>query len=467
MNLPFLFSFLAVAAHESPVPSAVWALPFVTLLLAIASLPLSAKHAHWWEQHHNKLILGLGLGALVLCYYTFRGYGLRAHGSLPAVAAGVPTLLAVLERTILEDYAPFLILLFSLYTIAGGMHLRGTITPRPLVNTAILAIGTLLASFVGTTGASMILIVPLIEANRSRKYVAHTVVFFIFLVSNIGGLLTPLGDPPLFLGYLQGVPFGWTLHFWRQWAFTASLVLAIYYLWDRVVFRRETVVRPITREPLRLRGSINLFWLLGVVLSVAFLVPRSRLLGTQILVPNFLREGVMLGLVGLSLLTTPKGLKNESGFTYGAMIEVACLFLGIFVTMSVPIEILQVKGASLGLHTQNHFFWTCGALSSMLDNAPTYMVFFETARSMPAGGLPVLPLTSGTGEPIRVDLLEAISCSAVFMGAMTYIGNGPNLMVKSIAESRGVKMPGFFGYMLYSMGILVPVFVLVSWRFFS
>ncbi len=457
--------------HPSPaVPHVLWSLPFAALLLAIAIFPLIPKVAHWWEHHHNKLLLGLALGGVVLGYYTFRGYGLQGNGEHPT-APGIPTLLTVVEHAMFEDYAPFMVLLFSLYTIAGGLHLTGWIPPRPIVNAFILALGACLASVIGTTGASMILISPLVDANRSRKYVTHTVVFFIFLVSNIGGLLTPLGDPPLFLGYLQGVPFGWTLRLWRTWLMAGGIVLAIYYIVERFLYARETpaaeaaVIGP--RAPVKIRGMINFVWLIGVVLSVALIVPKQPLPGTNIIVASFAREAVMLSLVGLSILTTPKGLKNDAGFTYGAMIEVACLFLGIFLTMRVPIEILQVKGPSLGLDTPRDFFWTCGALSSVLDNAPTYMVFFETARSLPVTGHEALPLLTGTGSPIRADLLAAISCGAVLMGANTYIGNGPNLMVKSIAEARGVKMPGFFAYMGYSMLVLIPVFALVSWRFFS
>jgi Na+/H+ antiporter NhaD/arsenite permease-like protein len=455
------------AAVDGPVPSVFWTLPFALLLIAIAVLPAVPKLSHWWEHHLHKLYVGLAFGVVVLGYYYLRGYGLRGHGHTPAVAAGLPTFLAVFEHAVFEEYAPFVVLLFSLYTIAGGMRLQGTITPRPWVNTAILALGTALASLVGTTGASMILIVPLVDANRTRKHVVHTIVFFIFLVSNIGGLLTPLGDPPLFLGYLQGVPFFWTMRLFPIWLVTSIIVLCVYFVWDRIAYSREILSSPLNHQSIRLHGAINLLWLLGVVLSVGFIVPGNPLPGTQVTVPTFVREALMLTLVGLSLWTTPKSLKAESGFTYGAILEVACLFLGIFMTMRVPLEILQARGEALGLSRPGQFFWTCGALSSVLDNAPTYMVFFETARSLPAGNLGGLALPLASGEPIREDLLAAISCGAVLMGALSYIGNGPNLLVKSIAEARGVKMPGFFGYMAYSAAVLVPVFVVVSLRFFS
>lgn len=444
-------------------PHILWCLPFASLLAAIAVLPLLPKVSHWWEHHHNKLATGLILGGVVVGYYGLRGYGLSHEGH--TTPAGWPTVAAVLEHAVVDDYAPFVILLFSLYTIAGGIHLRGSIPPRPVVNTAILALGTVLASVIGTTGASMLLIVPLLDANRPRKRVTHTVVFFIFLVANFGGLLTPLGDPPLFLGYLQGVPFTWTLRLWRPWLVASGLVLAIYYVWDRLAYAREPSLQPVSWGRPELRGAINLLWLSGVVLSVAFLVPGRAFPGTDVTVARFARECVMLSLVGLSIATTPRGLKNDVGFSYGAMIEVACLFLGVFLTMRVPIEILQTRGAALGLTTPGQFFWTCGALSGVLDNAPTYMVFFEAARSLPPGAHDVLQL--GGGPPIRQDLLAAVSCGAVLMGAASYIGNGPNLMVKSIAESRGVKMPGFFGYILYSAAVLAPVYALIWWRFFS
>jgi Na+/H+ antiporter NhaD/arsenite permease-like protein len=396
---------------------------------------------------------------------------LRGIGPHPGTAPGWPTVRAVIAHAVIDDYAPFVILLFSLYTISGGLHLIGDVTPRPALNTGVLVLGAILANLVGTTGASMLLIAPLIEANRRRSSSTHTVLFFIFVVSNIGGTLTPLGDPPLFLGYLQGVPFSWTLGLWKPWLACLTFLLAVYYAWDRVAFAREpapiVAVPKESRQPLKLRGTINLVWLVGVVLTVALVVPGKTLPGTDWSVRPFVREAIMLALVGLSVVTTPKGLKNDAGFTYDAMIEVAALFLGIFLTMQVPVEILEVRGPSLGLHSPLQFFWACGSLSGVLDNAPTYLVFFETARSLPAGGHRVLELAKGSGGPIREDLLAAISCSSVFLGTLTYLGNGPNLMVKSIAEARGVRMPGFFGYMGYSVTILIPLFLVVSVWFFA
>jgi Na+/H+ antiporter NhaD/arsenite permease-like protein len=432
------------------------------LLLAIAVLPLVPVAYHWWERNSVKLLVGLVLSAVVLAHYGWRGYG--AHGEEP----GGATVLAVLEHAILRDFAPFLILLFGLYVIAGGLQVKGNLLATPAFNTTLLGVGAVLASLIGTTGASMVLIRPLLQTNREREHVRHTVVFFIFVVSNIGGCLLPTGDPPLFMGYLNGVPFGWTLTLVKPWLFCVAVLLAVFYVWDVFAYRRETPghLRDDVRHlsPLRLHGTINLLWLLGVVLAVALIVPGRPLPGTDVVVRDFVREGALLGLTGLSLATTPRGLRKDTEFSHAAIIEVGCLFFGIFLTMQVPIEILQARGASLGLTTPSHFFWATGLLSSFLDNTPTYLVFFETAKALTPSGHPdLVGLFDGA---IRRDLLAAISLGAVFMGANTYIGNAPNLMVKLIAEQRRVKMPGFFGYMLYSVGVLVPLFILTSLLFF-
>jgi len=292
--------------------------------------------------------------------------------------------------------------------------------------------------------------------------VRHTVIFFIFLVCNCGGCLLPIGDPPLFLGYLRGVPFTWTLSLWPQWLAVNIILLVIYYLWDSVAYHRETP-RDIRRDEtqvksLELRGEINFAFLLGVVLSVAFLIPEKHLFGNENLpiVPLYFREIMQMIFVAMSLKYSPKGVRAENKFNYTAIGEVAALFIGIFITMQVPLEILHQKGAQMGLTEPWQFFWITGALSSFLDNAPTYVVFFETAKTLPvADGISVV---AGLPE----ELLVAISLGAVFMGANTYIGNGPNFMVKSIAEQSGIKMPSFFGYMAYSVGILVPVLILVT-----
>ncbi len=331
------------------VPSALWALPFAALLLAIATLPQIPRAAHWWEHHHHKLYVGLGLGLVVLAYYGLRGYGLAGEDGHVS-ASGLATIRTVVGEAILEEFVPFIVLLFSLYVISGGLQLRGDLGASPAINTAFLASGGLLASLIGTTGASMLLIRPLLQTNRDRRHVRHTVIFFIFVVSNVGGCLLPLGDPPLFLGYLRGVPFLWTTRLVLPWLFCLTVLLAVYFVWDLRAIRREPADLPAKetrhRSPLRLHGAINLLWLLGVVLSVALIVPKRPLPGTEIVVGEFVREAVMLALTGLSLATTPRGLRKEVEFSYSAILEVACLFLGIFLTMQVPIEILRPGGRS-------------------------------------------------------------------------------------------------------------------------
>mgnify|MGYP000013081216 CR=1 FL=1 len=457
---------LAVAAGEATIPSLPWIAPFAALLLCIALLPLIHRTAHWWEHNRNKLLVSLILAGVTVAYYYTRGFGMTLghHASEP----GWPTVAAMLHHAVTGDYIPFIVLLFSLYTISGGINLSGDIPAHPRTNTVILGLGALLASFVGTTGASMLLIRPLLQINSERHHVRHTVIFFIFLVSNIGGCLLPIGDPPLFLGYLRGVPFAWTFQLWEEWLFCVVVLLIVYYVWDSLAYRREAkpdiVLDETIRQPLRLAGLINIVWIAGVVLAVAFLVPGSSLPGTSWTVPDHLREVVQLTLAGLSWLTTSRAIREKNSFNFAAIGEVACLFIGIFICMQVPIEILNAKGDDFGLCTPTHFFWATGSLSSFLDNAPTYVVFFQTANAMThAPGPGVLQLLDGNF--IRLDLLVAISIGSVFMGANTYIGNGPNFMVKSIAEQSGVKMPSFFGYMVYSVGILIPLFLAVTFVF--
>ena len=411
---------------EAFVPAVAWALPFVGLLLSIAVLPLAAPH--FWESNLRKLGVCALLGAPVLVLYQ------RAHPESLVHAA--------------RDYVSFIVLLGGLFVISGGILLEGDLEATPRTNATFLGFGALLASFVGTTGASMLLIRPLLQTNRERKHVAHTVVFFIFLVSNVGGCLTPLGDPPLFLGYLQGVPFTWTFRLFVPWLFTTSLVLAVYALWDRRAHAREARA-DLKRDfyevrRLRVAGKENLALLGGVLAAVAFLGAPWR-------------ELVIVGLSVLSYARTDPGLRKANRFTFHPILEVAALFAGIFVTMLPALDILRARGAELGVRAPWQFFWATGALSSFLDNAPTYLTF--------------LALAQGLGQPAEVvgvshATLAAISLGAVFMGANTYIGNGPNFMVRSIAEERGVKMPSFGGYMLYSLGVLVPVFLLVTVVFF-
>ena len=451
----------------------IWSVaPFAILLLAIAILPLVGRCKHFWEHNRNKLLVAVGLSALTLAYYFFLHPLAPAEGG-PA-GAGPSSRLGllghVLAGAVLEEYIPFIVLLLALYTISGGIVLEGDLPAHPLTNTAILAVGGLLASFIGTTGAAMLLIRPLLQINSERRRVRHTVIFFIFIVCNVGGCLLPIGDPPLFLGYLRGVPFLWTLRLAVPWAFCTVALLATYYVWDSLAYRREKPedieIDEEERQPLRLRGRRNFLYLLGVVLAVAFLIPGKPLpLTSSLVVPEFLREAVLLALAGLSMITTPREHRLTNRFTFATIGEVAALFLGIFITMQAPIEILQARGPALGLSHPWQFFWATGVLSSFLDNAPTYVVFFETADSLThAAGPGILQLLSG--HFIREDLLIAISLGAVFMGANTYIGNGPNFMVKSVAEERGVAMPGFFGYMLYSVVVLVPLFLLVTLVFF-
>jgi Na+/H+ antiporter NhaD/arsenite permease-like protein len=410
-------------------------MPFAVLLLAIAVLPLTA--ARFWESNFRKLAVSAVLGLPVLVLY------LRHHP--PALLhAGL-------------DYLSFMVLLGSLFVISGGVLLDGDLPATPRTNTLFLAVGALFASLVGTTGASMLLIRPLLRTNSERKHVTHTVVFFIFLVSNIGGCLTPLGDPPLFLGYLQGVPFAWTLRLAPAWALTTGLVLLIYYAWDRRAYARESVAdRRVDRlavRPLRVAGRENLLLLLGIVLAAALLHAPWR-------------EVAMVGLALASLGRTDPELRRANHFSFHPILEVAAVFAGIFLTMLPALDLLRARGAALGVREPWQFFWATGALSSFLDNAPTYVVFLETAAAMTPDDAPgILKFVDGT--TIFPSYLTAISLGAVFMGANTYIGNGPNFMVKSIAEQAGVKMPSFFGYMLYSVGILIPLFLLITVVFFS
>jgi Na+/H+ antiporter NhaD/arsenite permease-like protein len=401
-------------------------LPFAAMLLAIAIAPLAAPR--WWERNGNKLLVSGGLGAPILALYAIRR----------------PT--ALLSTG--EEYISFILLLGGLYAITGGILLRGDLPATPMTNVAFLGLGAGLASFIGTTGASMLLVRPLLQTNRQRRHVTHTVVFFIFLVSNIGGMLTPLGDPPLFLGYLQGVPFSWTFRLWAPWLVMVGALLAVYFVWDTRAYARETPAA-IGRdrrqlEPLRVAGGLNAVWLGGVVLAVAFLHAPGR-------------ELAIAGLAGLSLWRTPRRVRAANGFTWHPIAEVAVLFLGIFLTMMPALEILRQRGAELGLREPWQFFWATGLLSSALDNAPTYLVF--------------LALAQGLGAPDEVAgvthaILAGIALGAVAMGANTYIGNAPNFMVKSIAEHAGIGMPSFFGYLLYSGGVLIPLFLVVTLIFF-
>jgi len=393
-------------------------LPFVGLLLSIAVLPLLAPT--FWSQRYWQVVLAFGL---------------------PVAAYFLVVDPRELAKT-LQDYLTFIILLGALFIISGGILVRGTFPPTPWVNALFLGIGAIIANVIGTTGASMLLIRPLLRANARRARYAHVVIFFIFLVSNIGGALTPLGDPPLLLGFLNGVPFFWTLRLWPQWLFTVGLVLVSFCALDLLHWRAEPHY---AKEPLRvsLGGALNFVFLGGVVLAVFF--------------PSPLREAIMTLMAILSYQLTRPEIHNENRFTFEPIREIAILFIGIFMTMMPALEIVAARGGHIGLYKPWHFFWATGALSSFLDNAPTYLTFFFAVRGL---GLP--PEVAG----LPAAFLAAISLGAVFMGANTYIGNGPNFMVKAIAEEQGVKMPTFLGYMVYSGVVLIPVFVLVTLAFF-
>jgi len=460
-GLPALASDGAHGAAPSVASLALWSISFAVILLCIALLPLIHATEHWWEHNRSKLMVSGALALLVCGYYLFRPQGF--HG-----APGLASLGTVLSHAVVADYIPFIVLLFSLYTISGGIRLTGDVPAHTGTNALILLLGALLASFIGTTGASMVLIRPLLQINSERKHVKHTVIFFIFMVSNIGGSLLPVGDPPLFLGYLKGVPFLWTLKLWPMWLTATAILLAVYCALDTYFYKKEdkaSIQLDETRlEPLRLQGKVNFLLLALVVIAVGILVPDKPFPGTSWKIPNHLREVVQLALCGLSMVLTSRQVRKDNQFNFTAIGEVACLFIGIFITMQVPIELLHMKGAELGLSSPASFFWATGALSSFLDNAPTYVVFFETAKILPvAPGAELLTLADGA--KIAVPLLKVIALGSVFMGANTYIGNGPNFLVKSIAESRGVKMPSFFGYMAWSGAILIPTFILVTFIF--
>ena len=442
------------AEHHMPALWGLGILPFVGILGSIAILPLIPATHMWWESNTNRLAIALTCAGLTVVYYVF--------------TEGWHSVIPVLDHAIPGEYIPFIVLLFSLYVISGGINLQGDLAAHPTTNTAFIGFGALIASFIGTTGASMLLIRPLLQTNSERKHVVHTVVFFIFLVSNIGGTLLPIGDPPLFLGYLRGVDFFWTMGLWPQWLLCCIILLIVYFVWDSIAYKRETIA-DIRRDesekrPLRLRGGINILWLAGIVAAVAFIVPGREVGGFHI--PPFLREAVMMALVGVSLFTTPKGVRADNQFNYAAIAEVAALFVGIFIAMQVPIAVLKASGPQIQefFNQPWHFFWASGTLSSFLDNAPTYVVFFELGKTMPAGeGVESVALGGGELGAISLPLLVAVSLGSVFMGAMTYIGNGPNFMVKAIAEQSGVKMPSFFGYLVkYSIPILVPVFIVIT-----
>ena len=423
-------------------------LPFVGLLAAIALFPLIPAIAHWWHSNLNRYVVSIAASTLALGYI--------------GVTSGSEGVGSALHHAIPNEFVPFMSLLFALYVIAGGLRIETPFDGRPWENLSILTIGAVAASFIGTTGAAMVLIRPLLESMHRRKYRAHSVIFFIFIVCNCGGCLLPIGDPPLFMGYLKGVPFGWTMSLWREWLIVNGLLLVAYFAIDTWMHHKERreVRTADDHRKFAIEGVANIPLLVAAIAAVALIVPETVIPGTEFKVPEFLREGVLLVLAGASWMVTSKAVRHANKFEFGAIIEVAAIFIGIFIAMQTPLAVLQSKGPGLGIESPDAFYWMTGALSSFLDNAPTYVVFFEVAKTLPHVPDEVyVPLTSGE---IRQDLLAAVSLGAVFMGANTYIGNGPNFMVKAIAEGDGIKMPSFFGYMAWSVGVLIPLLVLAE-----
>ncbi|WP_407945258.1 sodium:proton antiporter [Paraburkholderia antibiotica] len=441
--------------------SALWGLPFAGVLLSIAIFPLVAPI--FWHHHFGKIAAAWSL-AFVVPFAASFGIG-EAFGAL--------------VHAMLDEYLPFIILLTALYTVAGGICVRGNLRGTPRLNTALLALGTLLASVMGTTGAAMLLIRPLLRANDNRRHVTHVVVFFIFLVANIGGSLSPLGDPPLFLGFLEGVRFFWTTtHLAAPMLFVSGVLLAGFYALDSYYFHRREEVRSAFLDPtpdgapLGIDGKLN-FVLLAAVIAFVLLSGLWRpqitfdVFGTPVELQNVVRDVALIAVTLLSLALTPRAARAGNDFNWAPIAEVAKLFAGIFVTIVPVIAMLHAgdAGAFAGLvHLVNEpdgtprnlmYFWATGLLSSFLDNAPTYLVFFNLA----GGDAQTLMSTGAT-------TLAAISAGAVFMGANTYIGNAPNFMVKAIAQSRGVRMPSFFAYMGWSGAVLLPLFALTGWLFF-
>jgi len=399
--------------------------PFAGLLLSIALLPLRAPR--FWENHKNKGLVAFLWSLPIAVYFLFQA----PHELVLSM----------------KDYASFLLLLTALFIISGGIVLKGDLKATPEVNTLFLLVGAVLANFVGTTGASMLLIRSLLQTNSERRHTLHVPIFFIFLVSNIGGCLTPLGDPPLFMGLIKGVPFFWTLRLFPMWAVMVAGVLLMFYLFDSYQYRKEErrdLIRDRRRVvPLHMTGTINFLWIAGVIAGMFLPFPR--------------REGLFILVSIMSLLTTKRQCRTDNKFTYNPILEVAILFAGIFITMIPALLILNARGAELGITQPWHFFWATGSLSSFLDNTPTYLAFFSMAQGL---GL------NGDMMGIPTIFLKAISAGAVFMGANSYIGNGPNFMVKVIAEEYKLKMPSFFGYMAYSFAVLIPLYVVVTLVFF-
>lgn len=418
-------------------------LPFVLMLLSIAVFPLFWNHL--WEKNKNKLYVAIALSIPVIIYLLANNFSHQ------------------LIHTMIFDYVPFLILLGALFTITGGILLLGDIAAKPKVNTLFLGIGAVLASLMGTTGAAMLLIRPVIQTNKQRTFKVHTILFFIGIVANCGGLLTPLGDPPLFMMYLRGAPFTWFFHLAPEWFVTNLLLLIIYFFVDTYFYKKEpasAIARDLSNiKPLKIEGKRNFIFLVGVVLAVAFL--NEQYLSFININPyfKFIREAVIVLMAFLSMQFTPKLLRTSNNFTWHPIEEVAYLFLGIFITMVPCLLYLETNAKQLGVETVSQFYYYTGLLSSFLDNTPTAVTFHSLALGL---GITEGTLVAGIPEI----LLKAISTGAVFFGSMTYIGNGPNFMVKAVAEENNIKMPDFFSYMFkFSIIVLLPIFILVQLLF--
>ncbi|MBA4422948.1 MAG: sodium:proton antiporter [Syntrophus sp. (in: bacteria)] len=434
-------------------------LPFVGILLSIALFPLLAPH--FWHRHFPKVS---AFWALVL--------------AIPFLIIYKDTAFYQIAHIYIIDYVPFIILLWSLFTVSGGIYVKGSLKGTPAVNVTLLLIGTLLASLIGTTGASMLLIRPVLRSNSWRKYKVHTMVFFIFLISNIGGALTPLGDPPLFLGFLHGVPFFWTFKLLPHMAFASTILLALYFIMDSFYYRKEekTVLQTSEMEPLEIQGAHNFLFLAGIIGGVLFSglvkIGEVNIFGVHQSIENILRDCLLIIMGLLSLVTTKMAVRKGNEFGWGPILEVAYLFAGIFMTIIPALAILKAgENGALGFLIRSvdqpvHYFWVSGVLSSFLDNAPTYLTFFSSALGKFYPGLPEADAVARLIVE-KIPYLAAISAGAVFMGANTYIGNAPNFMVKSIAEEAGVAMPSFFGYMFkYSIPILIVIFIIMTYVFF-
>ncbi|OGU93906.1 MAG: sodium:proton antiporter [Ignavibacteria bacterium RIFOXYC2_FULL_35_21] len=424
-------------------------LPFILMLGSIAVFPVIAER--FWKKNRNKFIMALVLGIPTAIWLLANSLGSELYHSM------------------VFDYIPFIILLGALFVITGGIFVDGDIEAKPIANTAFLAIGAVLASFMGTTGAAMLLIRPLIHTNKRRELKTHTILFFIGIVANCGGLLTPLGDPPLFMMYLRGAPFTWFLHLVPEWLFVNILLLIIYFFVDTYFWKKETPEAKRReheyKKPIKLEGKLNFIWLLGVILAVALINPHTiPALGTNPYL-SFIRETVIVLMAILSLQFTTHMTRTSNSFSWHPIEEVAYLFLGIFITMVPCLLYLESNAESLGITTHTLFYYATGGLSGFLDNTPTAVTFYSLAKGLVEQEpflLQNVPVVAGIPEVF----MKAISVSSVFFGSMTYIGNGPNFMVKSIAEHSNIKMPHFFAYMYkFSLIILLPLFILCQLLF--